>query len=68
MAKANSELKSQGFGIDNKQYSFTSLRGGGGSTVGDKSQVLLVLTSSGKAIKEIIKTKYRSLLNELNTQ
>jgi len=36
----------QGFGVDN-QYSFTSLRGGGSTPIGDKNQVLLILTSSG---------------------
>ena len=36
----------QGFGVDN-QYSFTSLRGGGSTPVGDKNRVLLILTSSG---------------------
>jgi hypothetical protein len=51
--KAISELKSQGFGIDN-QYSFTSLRGGGSTPGGDKHQVLLVLTSSGKSIDEVV--------------
>ena len=51
--KAISELKSQGFGIDN-QYPFTSLRGGGSTPGGDKHQVLLVLTSSGKSIDEVV--------------
>jgi plastocyanin len=51
--KAISEFKSQGFGIDN-QYSFTSLRGGGSTPGGDKHQVLLVLTSSGKSIDEVV--------------
>jgi plastocyanin len=51
--KAISELKSQGFGIDN-QYSFTSLRGGGSTPGGDKHQVLLVMTSSGKSIDEVV--------------
>ena len=46
-------LKSQGFGIDN-QYAFTSLRGGGSTAGGDKNQVLLVLTSSGKNLNEVI--------------
>ena len=53
LAKAISELKSQGFGIDN-QYPFTSLRGGGSTPGGDKHQVLLVLTSSGKSIDEVV--------------
>ena len=53
LGKAISGLKSQGFGIDN-QYSFTSLRGGGSTAGGDKHQVLLVLTSSGKGLNEVI--------------
>jgi plastocyanin len=53
LGKAISGLKSQGFGIDN-QYSFTSLRGGGSTAGGDKNQVLLVLTSSGKGLNEVI--------------
>ena len=51
--KIVSELKGQGFGIDN-QYPFTSLRGGGSTTGGDKNQVMLVLTSSGKNLNEVI--------------
>jgi hypothetical protein len=39
LGRAISELKSEGFGIDNNQYSFTSLRSGGDSTEGaDKHQ------------------------------
>ncbi len=59
LGKAASGLKSQGFGIDN-QYSFISLRGGGSTAGGDKHQVLLVLTSSGKSLNEVI-----SALNKL---
>jgi plastocyanin len=51
--KVVSEVKGQGFGIDN-QYPFMSLRGGGSTTGGDKHQVLLVLTSSGKNLNEVI--------------
>jgi plastocyanin len=51
--KIVSALQGQGFGIDN-QYPFTSLRGGGSTTGGDKNQVLLVLTSSGKNLNEVI--------------
>jgi hypothetical protein len=51
--KAVSEIKGQGFGIDN-QYPFMSLRGGGSTAGGDKNQVLLVLTSSGKNLNEVI--------------
>ena len=35
--KVSSDLRNQGFGIDN-QYPFKSLRGGGGTTGGDKNQ------------------------------
>jgi plastocyanin len=51
--KVSSDLKGQGLGIDN-QYPFKSLRGGGGTTGGDKNQVMLVLTSSGKSLSEVI--------------
>jgi hypothetical protein len=51
--KVSSDLKGQGFGIDN-QYPFKSLRGGGSGTGGDKNQVMLVLTSSGKSLNEVI--------------
>ncbi len=53
LAKVSSDLKAQGLGIDN-QYQFKSLRGGGGTTGGDKNQVMLVLTSSGKSLNEVI--------------
>jgi plastocyanin len=53
--KVTSELKDQGFRIDN-QYAFKSLRGGGSATGGDKQQVLLVLTSSGKNLNEVVST------------
>ena len=51
--KIVSALQGQGFGIDN-QYSFMSLRGGGSTPGGDKNQILLVLTSSGKNLNEVI--------------
>jgi plastocyanin len=51
--KVVSDLKGQGFGIDN-QYPFKSLRGGGSASGGDKNQVLLVLTSSGKNLNEVV--------------
>jgi plastocyanin len=53
LAKVSSDLKGQGLGIDN-QFPFKSLRGGGGTTGGDKNQVMLVLTSSGKSLNEVI--------------
>jgi plastocyanin len=51
--KVISQLKDQGFGIDN-QYTFKSLRGGASAAGGDKQQVLLVLTSSGKNLNEVV--------------
>jgi hypothetical protein len=51
--KVSTDLKGQGLGIDN-QYPFKSLRGGGGTTGGDKNQVMLVLTSSGKSLNDVI--------------
>ena len=50
--KTVSGLKSQGITIDS-QYPFTSLRGGGSASGGDKQQVLLVLTSSGKNLERV---------------
>ena len=50
--KTISDLKSKGFTVDNR-YPFMSLRGGGSPTGGDKQQVLLVLTSSGKNLNEV---------------
>jgi plastocyanin len=50
--KTIADLKSQGIMIDS-QYPFTSLRGGGSASGGDKQQVLLVLTSSGKSLNQV---------------
>jgi hypothetical protein len=50
--KTISGLKSQGITIDS-QYPFISLRGGGSASGGDKQQVLLVLTSSGKNLNQV---------------
>jgi len=50
--KTVSGLKSQRITIDS-QYPFTSLRGGGSASGGDKQQVLLVLTSSGKNLDKV---------------
>jgi plastocyanin len=47
-----SNLKSQGFTIDN-QYPFMSLRGAGSQSGGEKQQVLLVLTSSSKNLNQV---------------
>jgi plastocyanin len=52
LGKTISELKSQSFTIDN-QYPFMSLRGGGSQSGGEKQQVLLVLTSSGKNLNQV---------------
>jgi plastocyanin len=51
--KVVSDLQGRGFGIDN-QYPFMSLRGGGSASGGDKQQVMLVLTSSGKNLNEVV--------------
>jgi plastocyanin len=56
--KVVSDLKAQGLGIDN-QYPFKSIRGGGGTTGGDKNQVMLVLTSSGKGLNEVISALHK---------
>jgi hypothetical protein len=50
--KTISGLKSQGITIDS-QYQFISLRGGGSASGGDKQQVLLALTSSGKNLNQV---------------
>jgi plastocyanin len=50
--KTISGLNSQGITIDS-QYQFMSLRGGGSASGGDKQQVLLVLTSSGKSLNQV---------------
>jgi plastocyanin len=55
LGKTISDLKNQGFTIDN-QYPFTSIRGGGSAAGGDKQQVLLVLTSSGKSLNQVTST------------
>jgi hypothetical protein len=47
-----SDLKSQGFTIDN-QYPFMSLRGGASASGREKQQVLLVSTSSGKNLNQV---------------
>ena len=52
LEKTVSGLKSQGFTIDN-QYPFSSLRGGGSQSGGEKQQVLLVLTNSGKSLNQV---------------
>ncbi len=45
-------LKSQGIIIDS-QYPFTSLRGGGSASGGDKQQVLLVLSSAERNLNQV---------------
>ena len=49
----SSELQGQGLGMDN-QYMFDSLRGGDSTTGDEEQQVLLVLTSSGKDINQVV--------------
>jgi hypothetical protein len=50
--KTISGLNSQGITIGS-EYPFMSLRGGGSASGGDKQQVLLVLTSSGKSLNQV---------------
>jgi plastocyanin len=52
LGRTISDLKSQGFTIDN-QYPFLSLRGGGSQSGGEKQQVLLVVASSGKNLNQV---------------
>jgi hypothetical protein len=52
--KLISEFKSKGFGIDSTHV-FRSVRGGtGGETCGDIQESLLILTSSGKSLNEVV--------------
>ncbi len=54
-AKLISEFKTQGFGVDST-YTFKSIRGDGSEGCGDKNESLLVLTSSGKTLDQVIST------------
>jgi plastocyanin len=58
LTKISSDLKAQGFGIDNK-YPFKSLRGGGSTAGGDKNQVMLVLTSSATNLNQVISSLHK---------
>lgn len=58
LTKISSDLKAQGFGIDN-QYPFKSLRGGGSTAGGDKNQVMLVLTSSATNLNQVISSLHK---------
>ena len=58
LTKISSDLKTQGFGIDNL-YPFKSLRGGGSTAGGDKNQVMLVLTTSGKNLNQVISSLHK---------
>jgi hypothetical protein len=51
--KLISEFKTQGFGVDST-YTFKSIRGDGSEGCGDKNESLLVLTSSGKTLDQVI--------------
>jgi hypothetical protein len=52
--KLISEFKSKGFGIDSTHV-FRSVRGGvGGETCGDVQESLMILTSSGKSLNEVV--------------
>jgi len=51
--KLISEFKNLGFGVDST-YTFKSIRGDGSEGCGDKNESLLVLTSSGKTLDQVI--------------
>ena len=52
--KLISEFKSKGFGVDST-HAFRSVRGGtGGETCGDIQESLVILTSSGKSLNEVV--------------
>jgi plastocyanin len=53
--KLISEFKTRGFGIDSAHV-FNSLRGDGTEGCGDRQESLLVLTSSGKSLNEVVST------------
>ncbi len=57
--KLISQFKSLGLGVDST-YTFKSIRGGGSEGCGDKNESLLVLTSSGKTLDQVI-----SALNQI---
>jgi hypothetical protein len=52
--KLISELKSRGFGIDSTHVFNSVRRGGGGESCGDIQESLLILTSSGKSLNEVV--------------
>src|SRR6266487_2304568 len=52
-AKLISEFKNLGVGVDST-YTFKSIRGDGSEGCGDKNESLLVLTSSGKSLDQVI--------------
>jgi hypothetical protein len=52
-AKLISQFKSLGLGVDST-YTFKSIRGDGSEGCGDKNESLLVLTSSGKTLDQVI--------------
>src|ERR687887_2183791 len=51
--KLVSEFKSLGFGVDST-YTFKSIRGDGSEGCGDKNESLLILTSFGKPLDQVI--------------
>ena len=53
--KLVSQFKTQGFGVDST-YTFKSIRGDGLEGCGDKNEALLVMTSSGKTLDQVIST------------
>ena len=52
--KLISEFKSTGFGIDSTHVFNSVRRGGGGESCGDIQESLLILTSSGKSLNEVV--------------
>jgi plastocyanin len=52
--KLISEFKSKGFGIDSTHVFNSVRRGGGGESCGDTQESLLILTSSGKTLNEVV--------------
>jgi hypothetical protein len=52
--KLISEFKSRGFRIDSNHIFNSVRRGGGGESCGDTQESLLLLTSSGKSLNEVV--------------
>jgi hypothetical protein len=52
--KLISEFKSRGFGVYSTHVFNSIRRGGGGESCGDIRESLLILTSSGKSLNEVV--------------